>query len=372
MLRYSRMNIFPLKTHFFALAMILCALACAAPPAYAQEASPDGAAPLRFEGRVKAIDSTTIIIGRDRLRLWGIENVQGMGVSFNLQARAALDNVAGRSAAACEMKERKGDTIYAQCVNERDEDIGLSLLQKGYATVDRGAVFGTVFEEAYIQGEMKAQAAGAGVWGAQRDGLGRNASGIIAFAAVLFLLVFGAFAVLAFLIMRGFRKVIDAQKQSLELLSRHRKLREKERAVVAVMLDTEMKGNKAKIEAYRAVYEEMLAALKDPDKPKKYRKSGDIIQKQPALSRAVFDRNTDKLEMLGDRLSSQIVHFYARVKSVPDYINLEAGATTGEAVALIESALKNAAQMNKIIDGILESLANIGVRSENFADEILP
>ena len=31
------------------------------------------------------------------------------------------------------------------------------------------------------------------------------------------------------------------------------------------MLDSELKANKAKIEAYRAVYEEMLNGLKDPD-----------------------------------------------------------------------------------------------------------
>ena len=342
-----------------------------APVAWAQTPAapaPQAAPPAHFEAQARAANADTLVSGKTAIKLWAVQAATNMSPSFNLKARSFLDSTVGQGKIVCDAKSHD-DVISAQCVNQQDKDLGLLMLQQGYVTVDRAAVYGTVFEDAYIQAEAQAQNRGIGVWAADSSGKGGNGFGDImmaCFGLILFLCAAIAFGVLSVVIMRGFQKVIDAQNQNVEMMSQERKLREKERGIVAIMLDSELKANKAKIEAYRAVYDEMLTSLKNPDRPPKYKKSGDIIQKQPALSRAVFDRNTDKLEMLGAHVSSELIHFYARVKSSAEYINLEPSTQLNEAIDILEKALKNAQRMNDLADKVLESFANSGIRSENY------
>jgi len=162
------------------------------------------------------------------------------------------------------------------------------------------------------------------------------------------------------MIMRGFQKVIAAQNQNMDMVTRERQLRDKERKIFATMLDSEIKANKSKIEAYLVVYEEMLKDLTNTERSPKYKKTGDIVQAQPALGRSVFDRNANKLDILGDSLSSEVIHFYARIKSSPDYINLEPDTPDEEALAVVEKALKDAGRLNKIADRLIDSLGQRG------------
>ena len=191
---------------------------------------------------------------------------------------------------------------------------------------------------------------------------------MLSFGFILFLCIIGAFTFLSIIVMRGFQKVVDAQSDNIEMIMKERKLRNQEREVVAIMLDSELKANKAKIEAYLAVYEEMLRSMKDPERPPKYKKSGDIMQRQPALARSVFDRNTDKLDMLGARLSSELVHFYARIKSAPDYANLEPSTPLEEAVATLERAIAGARRLDGLAGRLLEAFASGGIVSEDFQE----
>ena len=66
----------------------------------------------------------------------------------------------------CEIKKRDTSGIAAQCQNVSDLDLGLFMIQKGYVTVDREAVYGSVFEDVYIQAETEAQNRNLGIWGA--------------------------------------------------------------------------------------------------------------------------------------------------------------------------------------------------------------
>lgn len=147
------------------------------------------------------------------------------------------------------------------------------------------------------------------------------------------------------------------------MMAKERKLREKERNIIAVMVDSEIKANKAKIEAYLVVYEEMLKALKDPDRPPKYKKAGDIVQKQPALDRSVFDRNTDKLDLLGRDLASEMIHFYARIKSSPEYENLEPDMELEQVTAIVEDVVKRGGRLNELAEKLLGSIESSGLTS---------
>jgi endonuclease YncB( thermonuclease family) len=351
-------------------AFALPARSAEAPPAHAPAAA--AATKNMFETQARAVSAVTLMAGQTPIRLWGIEPAEIMDPSVKLHARASLDNIIGGKKISCELKARTPTDIQAQCVNDADQDLSLYMLQQGYVTVDRAAVYNTVFESVYIQAETQAQNKGIGIWSpsGSSSGGGRGADGtlMLSFGFVLFLCIIGAFTFLSIIIMRGFQKVVDAQNDNIEMMTKERKLRDQEREVVAVMLDSELKANKAKIEAYLAVYEEMLRSMKDPDRPPKYKKSGDIMQRQPALSRSVFDRNTDKIDVLGSRLSSELVHFYARIKSNPEYVNLEPDMELNDVLEVVERSLKHARRLNDLARRLLDSFAASGIMSEKYQE----
>ena len=321
-----------------------------------------------FEAKVSAVDAETLVAGKTTVKLWGIQKIEGMPAPFLVAARSALDNVIGSEKVRCELKSRKDSVLVSQCTNSAELDLGLYVLQQGYAVVDRSAVIGTVFEQAYVQAESEAQAQSLGVWSNDSSGASdKDDNGyMFVLGAILLLGILGAFAVLTMAIMRGFQKVTDAQHQSMDMMARERELRDKEREIFATMLDSEIKANKSKIEAYLVVYDEMLKDLNDTDKTPKYKKAGDIVQVQPSMDRSVFDRNTDKLDILGDQLSSEVIHFYARIKTNPDYVNLEPDMAVEEAVSIVEKAYQGAQRLNKISDRLIDLFAQGGHSSEEY------
>ncbi|MEZ5814592.1 MAG: hypothetical protein R3E13_07755 [Alphaproteobacteria bacterium] len=323
-------------------------------------------APRFFEARFRSAHATVMVAGTTSVQLWGVQNIEGMSPQFNVSARHALDDALGLDKARCELKKRSKDIISAQCTNSADIDLGLYMLQRGYATVDRAAVYGSVFEAPYIQAEKEAQSQGQGVWAIGSSGHGDEKDGrfTLVFGAALLFFALGAFAMLALVIMKGFQRVNDAQTQNLDMMVRERQLRDKEREIFATMLDSEIKANKSKIEAYMVVYDEMLKDIKNIEKTPKYRKAGDIVQAQPALDRSVFDRNTDKLDILGSGLSSQVIHFYARIKSKPDFVNLEPDMTVEDARKIVQKAYDNAALLNQLSDKLIDLFSQGGYSSE--------
>jgi endonuclease YncB( thermonuclease family) len=335
------------------------------------EAAPAAPAPKVFEVQARATDAATLLAGKTPIHLWGIEAATNADPTVQLRARTALDNVIGGKKLSCELKAKLGNDFQAQCVNSQDQDLSLFMLQQGYVTADRSAVYGTVFEDAYITAETRAQDKGIGIWtpsGTSSSSGSNDGTLMLSFGFILFLCIIGAFTFLSIIIMRGFQKVVDAQNDNIAMMTKERKLRDQEREVVAVMLDSELKANKAKIEAYLAVYEEMLKSMKDTERTPKYKKSGDIVQRQPALGRAVFDRNTDKIDVLGPRLSSELVHFYARIKSNPEYVNLEPQMEIEEAISVLERSLKHARRLNDLTGRLLDSFAASGVMSEKYQE----
>ncbi len=326
--------------------------------AYAQQ--PESTSDNIFQTRVRAADENTLVAGKTVISLWGLEGLGAAPVVQKLKARVALENAIGGQVVECEWKTRTKESYFAQCRSDGDIDLGLFMIQQGYAIVDRQMVYNTVFETPYVQAEAAAQDAGFGVWGegiamsSRGVGVGNNNSLMVIVGFSLFLAIVGAFGFIAMNIMRGFQKVIDAQNVHTDLLSEQRNLKDKERGIVAVMLESEIKSNMAKIQAYLVVYEELLGSLRNTEVEPKYKQVGDIVQQQPALDRAVFDRNTDKLEMLGQDLSSTLVHFYARIKSEAEYKNLEPDMTLDEAIAAVEKVLENARRLNQLSGQILD------------------
>lgn len=170
------------------------------------------------------------------------------------------------------------------------------------------------------------------------------------FLTVIFII---GFCTLALLIVNGFHRVLDAHNKSLNLADKERILRDKEKSITASMIYAEVIDNKEKIQAYLTIHEDMLLNLKAESK----QKMGDIIQKQPVLGRSVFDGNTGKLELFGEHLASEIIHYYARIKTHPDYVEVSVGSPVEDVCSMIEGAVENAVKLDHLSDVLLDSFA---------------
>ncbi len=365
------MDLKKLKNIGFSLVCAVLALGAAGSSlALAQDLEPQSYVSNVMDVQARSFDASHLKAGQTHISLWGVDAIQDLPVSMKARARIVLDNAIGAVSVRCEIKDRRGEEVIAQCVNDKDEDLSLLMLQEGYVIADRSVVYNSAFEETYIGAESFAALNRNGIWSDSRVDEGspfaQQGSWVVVTGFALVLVMIASFSILSLIIMRGFRQVIEAQNHGSEMAGRERQLRDKERSVIAKMLDSEIKANKSKVEAYLVVYEEMLSSLRDPDRQPKYKKTGDIVQKQPVLSRSVFDLNTDKLDILGDRLCSQVVHFYARIKTKPDYINLEPETPLDEAISMVEKCVKTAHQLNQISNDLIDAFNECGMSSDVF------
>lgn len=341
--------------------LLLCAIVYK--PAISQIADTEPPVVSEVNLQVRVVDSMTLISGNNKIKLWGVENVESVNALFKLRARAALESKIAGQQIRCHIKTKAGSDLIAQCVNAAEEDLSLFMLQQGYVLANREAVYGSIFEKPYVEGEKFAQSQIKGIWADSENGSYRTSdTGNNSFMIWGSVLVGGsvlALVLITFYIVKTFKSVVEVQNQNLDLVTKERILREKEKFVIATMIDAEVKTNKSKLEAYLMVYEEILRDLQDKTKEPRYKKSGDVVQKQPALSRSVFDGNTDKLDLLGGQLSSDIIHYYARIKTLPDYVDFEPDAPVSEFKKVIETAVSGAKKLNEISDNLLDKFASM-------------
>ena len=138
-------------------------------------------------------------------------------------------------------------------------------------------------------------------------------------------------------------------------------MREREKFIVAASLEGELNTNRAKVDAFIIIYEQMLKNLRDPLKDHKYKKGGDIIHQKPALSRNVYDSNTDKLDLLGANLVADITHLYIDIDPNPDYKTIEPNTPIEEVIDYVSTIIRDAESMVPKMDAISSAL-NVIVR----------
>jgi hypothetical protein len=332
------------KTLFLVL---VCALAGLASPAGA-----DPVAKLQALGpdAFTTPDGTTV-------RLWGVEVPPGADAATRLKGRAALDALLTVGGVACET-ERAG-ALY--CKNADNIDIALALVQAGHLLADRRAVAGSPMAQSYLNAEAEAAREHAGVWAGlgddprthQRSALGR----IELFAAV------GALAVLTIVCCALMGARIARLRRTVEettaRLVRKRELEVQERALLGAMLEAELRANKTKTEAFLILYGEQLERLRSADGPVTYRRSGDIIHKQPTLQRTVFDRVADRVAILGPRVARALEGFYAGVRAEAEYVDITPGMSGQEAAAILDKALEQCRALDAQLTTLIPALEDI-------------
>lgn len=309
---------------------------------------------------VHVLTLTDLIVDQDDLQisLWGVETIQGHAEVIQFKGRMALEAKIGGEPIFCMSEGQSDRTFVAQCFNATQEDLSLFLLEEGYVSTDRLAVRDTEYEAIYLDAERRAHNVGKGIWGqdissasAQQDYKTKRL--IFVFLGILVLFMVGL-GVLIFSMIAGFRRVLELQNRSLNLAGKERKLRDKEKMITAALIHAEIQDNKEKIEAYLMIHEDVLLNLKSSN----HQIMRDIIQIQPALGRAVFDGNTSKLELFGSTLASEIIHYYARIKTHPDFVEFTSDTDISEMIKTVESAVEQVRKLRSISEDLIEDFIN--------------
>lgn len=347
------------KTRLFPLLLVALA-GIITVPAMAQEAS---ARPEQFAAAATAIDGVSLLTGRYMIALWGIEPVEAAGTTIALKARTALDNLVGGQPVRCEVKEWRGDRPVARCLNGRETDLALAMIEGGYAVVDRPAVSGSVFDVQYKEAETKAQHDGTGGWALSAQSGGGFADYFQGNEQLVYGWIIGVLALpllAGLLIGMGLAARIGRLEKYIretigESEARKQVLREQERFVVASMIENELSANKGKLEAFIIIYNDLLKSLRQ-SKEHRYQVNGEIVHDAPLLERNVFENNINRLEMLGAGMAGEIVGIYGHIQSNPNYTTLDASVPLDEAILKVQKVVSDAESLIPRMDKIIQSL----------------
>ena len=342
-----------------------------------------GAAPLYAQTTPKsasitafAVDAGTIQGGNMTINLWGVEPATAPGTMENHRARVLLDDlIAQRTVKCVPMSDPVNGRVRAQCLNAAEKDLALQLISAGAVAVSRRDVLGSDLAKAYLDAEQKARTAGVGIWG---NGTLGNSTGsdaansdvalpgfakalpMWAIAAAMLLVPLLGFLVVAIILYRGFKQMIALQRYQLAgTQKREKQLKDREKYVIASALEGEINTNRAKLDAFLVIYEELLKSLRDPSKKPKYQRAGDIIHEKPALSRTVYDSHIDKLDVLGPQITSDLSNLYGMIDAAPDYRTLEPEVPIEKAREIVDRIIRAATKMADPMDKALAALSII-------------
>ncbi|HEY8964567.1 MAG TPA: hypothetical protein VIN59_08925 [Alphaproteobacteria bacterium] len=350
---------------------LILALICLVPaPLWAQQSAKP------FSVAAYAVDAQTLSGGSMTISLWGVEAASPRGTPENLRARAALDDFLADRAVRCVPQggSPQSGSVRAQCLNYQEKDVGLALITAGLVAVNRRDMMGADLSAPYLQAERQARAERKGIWGSINqtqtapvvesnpmpsviDGLP-----IWAVAGALLIVPMLGFLIIGFIISRGFAQLVQLQKfQIAGTQKREKQLKAREKYVVAAALESEINTNRAKLDAYLIIYEELLKSLRDPSKTPKYKRAGDIIHDKPALTRTVYDSNLDKVDLLGPQLTSDLSQLYLSIDPNPDYRTLEPEMAVEKVWEIVERIIRNAEHLIEPMDKISGAL-NVIVR----------
>ena len=162
----------------------------------------------------------------------------------------------------------------------------------------------------------------------------------------------------------GFRRLMNLQRYQIALAAKKdRAMREREKFIVAASLEGEMNTNRAKLDAFIIIYEELLKNLRDPLKDHKYKRSGELMHEKPALLRNVYDSNIEKLDVLGQQIVMDVTEFYMMVEPNPKYKTIEPDTPIDDVIDFVSSIVDGAEKMLVPLDKISASL-NVIVRDK--------
>ncbi len=327
--------------------------------------------PRSFSVTAYALDATTIASGQMTISLFGITPPSPVGDAKNTQTRAEIDDFIGASPVTCiPIRTEENNVTVAQCRNVQEQDIALYLINKGLVPTNRHDLVSHPLSQAYMDAERRARQSRFGIWGdipppsTENDQTASNPFDIehlplwvIAVIGIVVPLI--GFFTIGFILHKNFKQLIHLQKYQLAGVQKREKLlRAREKYVIASALEGEINANRAKLDAFLVIYEEMLKSLRDPSKKPKYQRAGDIIHEKPALARTVYDAHVDKLDILGDQVKRDLAILYENIAAAPDYRTLEPEMPIEKVRETVDKILRAAMKLSDPMD---KALATLGV-----------
>jgi endonuclease YncB( thermonuclease family) len=330
--------------------------------------------PERIIRPMQPVDPVTLRAEGVHIRLWGIKPAQTAETPLELKALDLLDALTSAQMINCKVAGGAVPELVGQCQNQNNEDLALSLLEKGVVVVDRRQTYNTVLATGYARAQESARIKGLGVWKFVNDAGTTEQGGVpkwlLPHMAVLFpvALLFGpliGLALVAFVMHTGFARIGTRQDSAQEeTLRKEAALQTRERHVLVSTLESELSDNKDKVLAFLAIYGDMLETLKTPGVPPKYQQTGDIVQKHPAFSKTVFEASVGKLNLLDVKTAGLVSKLYASLPKEPEYINLDPHVPLDTAVKLLDKVLREAKDVLPGIEKVVAALQEAGQKAE--------
>ena len=114
-------------------------------------------------GRAMPLDGYTLRMGRDDVRMFGIDSPE-MRTPLGLIARGAMDDIVAGQIVTCDVVNTDSNKRPVAVCTAGGTDLAEALVRQGLATVYRKYTTGSPLEETYNAAEAEARAAELGVW----------------------------------------------------------------------------------------------------------------------------------------------------------------------------------------------------------------
>lgn len=341
-----------------------------AAPAAPQMEVPQMRLPEQISRPAIAIDPTTLRAEGVVIHLWGIKPAESSETPLELKALDLMDKLIQEQQVTCKIMGGTFVEMMARCTTQSTQDLGLELLEAGYVVVDRRQTYNTVFASSYEKAQEDARVKGAGVWAlVKNEEDQKDSNGIPGWlqphmsVLIPMALIFGPFGgllIVSLIMWYWLKRMVYVQEQEAEQTSRKEALLvNRERHVLISTLEGELTENKNKIEAFLTIYGDMLRSLKDTTEVPKYQQSGDLVQKHPSFSRAVFEANVAKLSLLDIKLAGQVSKLYSSMPKEQEYINLEPNVPLDTATKLVEKVLRDAETLVEPVNALIAGLQGL-------------
>jgi endonuclease YncB( thermonuclease family) len=321
--------------------------------------------PERITRPMRATSPTILKAEGFNIRLWGIRTAETSETPLELKALDLMDGLIQDQQVNCRIVGGSVPELTARCTTQDNRDLALELLNGGYVVVDRQQTYNSVFASGYEKAQEAARGASRGIWryvnseetqvSAMPKWLKPHMDYILPLALVLG--PFCGLLVVAFIMHINLRNIVTRKQQESEITQRKEAaLATREKQVLAATLEGELTENKNKIEAFLAIYGDMLHTLQQGEEPPKYQQAGDIVQKHPVFGKSVYETNMARLSLLDVALAGHVSKLYASLPKEPEYINLEPNIPLETVIRLIEKIIHDTEMLLPAVEQTLKEL----------------
>ncbi len=330
----------------------------------------------RIIAKMQLINANTFRHGSNTITLWGITPIQPKNSIYYLRGRDLLERISKREL-NCKVVGGKIPSLIARCISDDDLDLGLELVNKGLAIVDRENIVSSEFSEIYIGAENGARDNGQGVWEKVREKENKGLLGLVEERLPeeitvwdLLALPMGLMLLVVLIMGLWVRRAVNTQKIEIEKIKyKELMLQAREKHILITLLKGELEENKDKIFAFLTIYKDMLSTIADISKTPEYKSTGEPIQKHPFFSKDIFEMNLGKLPVLDLRLANNISDLYSALPGKHEYIDLDVDISREDVIETLDGIIEDAEKWVERIDEVTDVLENASEEFSSIDDE---